>query len=482
MPKVTGIQATLLLIEATRCALLAPGRRMVQRGEMLISHMYGSSLVGQSGCAMGFAVSGVTPKCLSAPWCNEPLMPASSQRDDHDAVFLALFFAPKLRSSSTIRWAGSDWASRRGKRLISKAASRPAVASSACSSFAGRTRGGGGSSPISARVGVGVSAQCEPIVIGRTEYSGHSISWSASSETTSTTRAKSRFSSPETTVFAATARFSPRTPRTKSKATVATTPRREWGRAAWTTASAALVAAICASASASAAPLSIVEFDILARRCAPHVAVETLAAVARTESGFDALTIHDNADGRDHHPESIEAAIALGTELAVVRKHSIDLGLMQVNSANLPALRLDLRTAFDACLNLGAADQVLVASYRAPAQPAADQAALNAALSRYNTGDPIRGIANGYVDKVRAAAAVVVPAIELGRRADNLPTASASITAVPLPPPPPSWDVYGQALAARGTSIVFGQGGRSAMQTDLPGPKPATTELATSAR
>ncbi len=195
-------------------------------------------------------------------------------------------------------------------------------------------------------------------------------------------------------------------------------------------------------------------FAQLAASCAPHVAVETLAAVARTESGFDALTLHDNTTGRSYHPATSGDAIALAVELVTVARHSVDLGLMQINGANLPRLGLTLADAFDPCRNLAAADQVLVAGYAAPVLGADTQPAVRQALSRYNTGDPAHGLANGYVGRVQASAELVVPALRIrGDIPAEQPAplgGGAPILAQPLPLPPPSWDVYGQAKAAHG--------------------------------
>ncbi len=210
-------------------------------------------------------------------------------------------------------------------------------------------------------------------------------------------------------------------------------------------------------------------FAQLAASCAPHVAVETLAAVARTESGFDALTLHDNTTGRSYHPATSGDAIALAVELATIARHSVDFGLMQINSANLPRLGLTLADAFDPCRNLAAADQVLVAGYAAPAPGADTQPAVQQALSRYNTGDPARGLANGYVGRVQASAELVVPALRVhGDVSADQPAplgGGSPILAQPLLPPPPSWDVYGQAKAAHGQGAV--------MFAATPAPSPA---------
>ena len=204
----------------------------------------------------------------------------------------------------------------------------------------------------------------------------------------------------------------------------------------------------------SAAALDLGDFARLSRACAPHVALETAAAVARTESGFDTLAMHDNTTGRTFKPATRETAAALATKLVNVSRHSVDLGIMQINSANFAWLGMSIIDAFDPCRSLAAADQVLVAGYAAPAAAVDQQQALAQALSRYNTGSPARGIANGYVARIQASAEVIVPAIRL--RGDGAAPSPAPlgggvpVLVQPLPPPPASWDVYARARAAHG--------------------------------
>ncbi len=80
----------------------------------------------------------------------------------------------------------------------------------------------------------------------------------------------------------------------------------------------------------------------------------------------------------------------------IAQGRSIDLGLGQINSANLQWLGLSIEAAFEPCANLKAAAQVLLSGYR----PQEGRRAFDAALSRYNTGHPRRGLANGYVARV----------------------------------------------------------------------------------
>lgn len=195
--------------------------------------------------------------------------------------------------------------------------------------------------------------------------------------------------------------------------------------------------------------LSLATFVQLAVSCGPSVHPDTLAAVARTESGFHTAAINDNTDGGRYLLGSAEEAVRVATDLITTKRHSVDLGLMQINSANLPGLGMTIADTFDACKNIGAGARVLVSDYR-PEPGENAQSALLRALSRYNTGHPKRGFGNGYVTRVQASAQQIVPAIRLGGASTTGQdpgerTSAASAT----PPLPPAWDVFGQARYAR---------------------------------
>ena len=175
----------------------------------------------------------------------------------------------------------------------------------------------------------------------------------------------------------------------------------------------------------------------LAAQCAPAVAPDTIASIAMAESGLNPFAIHDNTVQRTVQIDDPAAAIAVATDLIVGQRHSVDLGLMQVNSANLAALGLSIADAFDACRSVEAGGRVLSEAY---------QRALRGALSVYNTGDLQRGIANGYVSHVERMA-LSVPPIARG--------ASVPSALPPLLSPKPAaggWDVFAQS---GGTPFVF---------------------------
>ena len=161
--------------------------------------------------------------------------------------------------------------------------------------------------------------------------------------------------------------------------------------------------------SVSAATISDTDFAGLAARCAPGVPVWVLRGVARTESDFHPWMLHDNSTHASDSPASLAAA---ETEAAawMAEGHSVDLGLMQINTANLPALGMTIGTALDPCASLAGGAAVLRAAYGAGPVDASQQAALLMALSIYNTGSPLKGIMNGYARKVmRHADEVALP-------------------------------------------------------------------------
>ncbi|WP_109105429.1 lytic transglycosylase domain-containing protein [Azospirillum sp. TSO35-2] len=217
--------------------------------------------------------------------------------------------------------------------------------------------------------------------------------------------------------------------------------------------------------------MAVALFVQLAVACAPRVQVDTLAAVAHAESRFNPLAIGDTTTGRSHAPPTPADAVAQATAL-LRQGHSLDLGLMQLNSATLARLGLSVADAFEPCRNIAAGARVLADGYD-PAGGEDGQRALVRALSRYNTGSPTRGVANGYVARVRAGAAAVVPAIRLEEGAAvPAPDRPAAPPPAVVPPEPPVWDVYARARHTRERSARAPE--RTA-QTQAPSPQPAAS-------
>lgn len=148
-------------------------------------------------------------------------------------------------------------------------------------------------------------------------------------------------------------------------------------------------------------PDNSMDFNTLAAECASWVAPSTLAAIVKTESGFKPLAIGINGGARlQRQPQNLEEAVTTAKWL-IANGYNIDMGLGQVNSANLAKTGLTVEHAFDPCKNLAAAATILTWNYQSASRKTDNQqAALHAALSAYNTGSFTRGFSNGYVGKV----------------------------------------------------------------------------------
>lgn len=142
--------------------------------------------------------------------------------------------------------------------------------------------------------------------------------------------------------------------------------------------------------------------------CAPaNVAPQTIAAIIKVESGGDPLVLHINAgaDGVLIHPTGLANALSI-VRRATSAGASVDIGLMQVNTANVGKLGYTIAQMFDPCTNIKAGAMVLSADYSGALGVApAGQKALQAALSAYNTGNYHSGFINGYVAHYYGAAA-----------------------------------------------------------------------------
>ncbi len=148
--------------------------------------------------------------------------------------------------------------------------------------------------------------------------------------------------------------------------------------------------------------LAVLTLAINLQACAAGVSPRTLAAVVSVESGGWPLTIHDNTAGRSYTFSSRTGAVATATALLAAH-HNVDLGLAQINSANLPGLGLTPAALFDSCTNLRAGATILERAYLAAARRfGGGQLALRFALSAYNSGSMFA--APQYARRVVAAA------------------------------------------------------------------------------
>jgi type IV secretion system protein VirB1 len=166
------------------------------------------------------------------------------------------------------------------------------------------------------------------------------------------------------------------------------------------------------------------DFSTLVEQCAPHVSPVTMAAIVRTESGFNPYAIGVVRGRLVRQPVSEAEAVATVRALST-GGWNFSVGLAQVNRANWAAYGLTEQNAFDPCRNLAAGAAVLEGCFTAARFAQTDgrrdaQAALRAGLSCYVSGNFSTGYRTGYVQRVAdnarlpasAFSQTVVPAIE----------------------------------------------------------------------
>lgn len=145
--------------------------------------------------------------------------------------------------------------------------------------------------------------------------------------------------------------------------------------------------------------------------CALNVAPATLDAVIRAESGGNPLALHVNRlAAQPPAANSIQEAAATARRF-IAAGYTVDLGIMQVNSRNLPAIGYTIEDALAPCANIRGGAAILAADYAEAVQHFGEgQPALLAALSAYNTGSFSEGFRNGYVSRVAGIPSLPLPA------------------------------------------------------------------------
>jgi type IV secretion system protein VirB1 len=165
------------------------------------------------------------------------------------------------------------------------------------------------------------------------------------------------------------------------------------------------------------------DFITLSQQCAPLVSPVTMAAIVRTESGFNPYAIGVVRGRLVRQPASLAEAVATTHALAA-GGWNFSVGLAQINRANWARYGLSEQSAFDPCRNLAAGAAILQGCFelarRARTGASSDsQSVLHASLSCYASGNFSTGYRTGYVHRVvdsagtlaRSSAPVVVPAI-----------------------------------------------------------------------
>jgi type IV secretion system protein VirB1 len=164
--------------------------------------------------------------------------------------------------------------------------------------------------------------------------------------------------------------------------------------------------------------ISTTSFRMLAQSCAANVPVSTLEAIARTESALYPYALSINRPHQfarrqgwnrgtitlERQPASLEEAIAW-TKWLFAKGITVSIGLLQVNSEQAALLHLTTEQLFDPCTNLHSGAALLSTTYAETARIHGEGfAALDFALSYYNTGSPTAGLTNGYVQQVKTHA------------------------------------------------------------------------------
>jgi type IV secretion system protein VirB1 len=156
------------------------------------------------------------------------------------------------------------------------------------------------------------------------------------------------------------------------------------------------------------------QMTVLLKSCAPYAALNTMLAVATTESAFHPYAISVNS------PQKIAGRFGLTSQAIELQRQpnskleavlwmrwllqhriSISVGLLQVSTDNAARFHLNPERLFDPCTNIAVGANLLAEAYAAQKLAAPnDPDALLHALSIYNSGTANFGLYNGYVDRI----------------------------------------------------------------------------------
>jgi type IV secretion system protein VirB1 len=156
----------------------------------------------------------------------------------------------------------------------------------------------------------------------------------------------------------------------------------------------------------------------LRARCLPDATPSTLRAIVQVESGGNLYAMqidfpHAIVKHWSLPPGTLrlerqprDRAEAIQWLDYFERSHVfVDLGLMQVSTAEARRRGIPAKSLLDPCTNLRVGWQILEEDYTSEVKIyGPGQLALRHAISRYNTGNSQKGIENGYLSRVLAAA------------------------------------------------------------------------------
>jgi type IV secretion system protein VirB1 len=181
-----------------------------------------------------------------------------------------------------------------------------------------------------------------------------------------------------------------------------------------------LSAFVCSSYLAAQANnrLPIDTFKELAARCAPSAAIDTLQAVALTESALHPFALslnypatvagynglHNQEVYLSRQPQTLDEAIHW-TRWFHSHGYTVSIGLMQINSENAARHGVTVRQLFDPCTNVAIGARVLAEIYSTTQHSTKpDVNSLMSTFSAYNSGSFTTGLRNGYAAKVMSKA------------------------------------------------------------------------------
>lgn len=160
-------------------------------------------------------------------------------------------------------------------------------------------------------------------------------------------------------------------------------------------------------------------------QCSPNMHPVIVQAIVKTESSFNpfAIGVNKGAGRLTRQPTNYTQAVQTAKHL-LAQGANIDMGLGQINSANMSWLNLSVEQAFTPCANLKALQHVYQSCY-SRAGNAGSGNRMERAFSCYNTGNTRNGFTNGYVAKVMKnyqKFAHLTPQAQLAKNLYNPPT------------------------------------------------------------
>ncbi len=177
------------------------------------------------------------------------------------------------------------------------------------------------------------------------------------------------------------------------------------------------------------------DFPAMAQQCAPEVHRQTMAALARVESGFNPFAIGVVSGRLERQPANKAEAVATAQALEAAGMN-FSVGVSQVNRYNLPKYGLSYEAAFDACQNLHVGALILKDCFdRAKPRFGDDQRALQAAFSCYYSGNFSTGFKQDFPGQPSYVQKVLNVAIQGGAHAEiAIPLARPQTPTVPTKP------------------------------------------------